>query len=221
MAGVRGKYRKRLSPTQRELTAKQAEFVRQYVVDLNATAAAKRAGYKNANKGRQLVTKSNIARALAEALQARSARTQLTADEVIEGLRREANDRSEGSQHSARVRAWETLARMGGYLPDSHLHRHQHRHQQELPISPSKITLSSQEVIDKLPLETRLQILEAVRAAQEEAKAKAVAKLTHSAQPVEPNGEPNSSAPIEPTALVIDTTAQGRKPIPERREQSR
>jgi phage terminase small subunit len=194
--------------------------VEEYVVDLNATAAAQRPGYsprRSSEIGCQLLRKTQVITAVAKAITARSQRIELTQDEVIAGLRREALRVGRDSQHSARVKALEILAKMGGFLPDSHLHRHQQ--QQELPMSPSKITISSQEVIDKLPLETRLQILEAVRAAQEEAKA--VAKLTHSAQPVEPNGEPSYSAPIEPTALVIDTTAQVRKPIPERREQSR
>lgn len=42
------------------LTAKQERFVQEYLVDLNATQAAARAGYKNAEKGRQLVTNSKV-----------------------------------------------------------------------------------------------------------------------------------------------------------------
>lgn len=65
------------------LTPKQARFVQEYLVDLNATAAAKRAGYKDPNKGRQLVTKSNVSAAIQEAKRTRSQRTAITQDMVV------------------------------------------------------------------------------------------------------------------------------------------
>ena len=42
------------------LTEKQKRFVEEYLVDLNATDAARRAGYKDPNIGRQLITKNNV-----------------------------------------------------------------------------------------------------------------------------------------------------------------
>lgn len=72
------------------LTDKQARFVSEYLVDLNATQAAKRAGYKDPNKGRQLVTKSNVSEAIQKALREREKRTEITQDKVIEELARVA-----------------------------------------------------------------------------------------------------------------------------------
>ena len=60
------------------LTEKQKRFVDEYLIDLNATAAARRAGYKDPNKGRQLVTKGNISKYIQEQLQTRSQRTNIT-----------------------------------------------------------------------------------------------------------------------------------------------
>lgn len=68
------------------LTEKQKRFVEEYLVDLNATQAAARAGYKDPSKGRQLVTKSNVSEAIQEAIAARSARTQITQDMVLREL---------------------------------------------------------------------------------------------------------------------------------------
>lgn len=72
-----------------KLTPKQQAFVREYLVDLNASAAARRAGYsaKTADRtGHENLKKPEIAAAIAEAQQARSRRTQVTADQVVEEL---------------------------------------------------------------------------------------------------------------------------------------
>lgn len=68
------------------LTAKQARFVEEYLIDLNAAAAARRAGYsvKMADRiGFQLLEKTRIQAAIQAAQLARSARTGITADRVI------------------------------------------------------------------------------------------------------------------------------------------
>jgi phage terminase small subunit len=71
----------------KSFTDKQKRFVDEYLIDLNATAAAGRAGYKDPNKGRQLVTKSNIA-ALIEKRQAdRMKRTEITQEYVLNSLK--------------------------------------------------------------------------------------------------------------------------------------
>ena len=54
------------------LTDKQQRFVDEYLVDLNASAAARRAGYSEKTAGhiaKKLVTKSSIAQAIAEKMQ--------------------------------------------------------------------------------------------------------------------------------------------------------
>lgn len=68
------------------LTPKQERFAQEYLVDLNATAAAERAGYKDPNIGRQLITKNNVAAAIQKAQQGRQKRTEVTQDMVIEKL---------------------------------------------------------------------------------------------------------------------------------------
>lgn len=71
------------------LTDKQARFVDEYMVDLNATQAAIRAGYspKTAGDiGRQLLRKTPVALAIAERQRALSERTGVTAERVIEEL---------------------------------------------------------------------------------------------------------------------------------------
>ena len=63
------------------LTPKQSAFVREYLIDLNATQAAIRAGYskKSANEfAGQLMAKPHIKAAVAAAIATRSVRTSLT-----------------------------------------------------------------------------------------------------------------------------------------------
>lgn len=72
-----------------ELTDKQQRFVEEYLIDLNATDAAKRAGYsaKTAHvQGPRLLGNVRVAEAIQEAQGERSERTQLTADEVLREL---------------------------------------------------------------------------------------------------------------------------------------
>lgn len=68
------------------LTEKQKRFVEEYLVDLNATQAAIRAGYKDSNIGRQLITKNNVSEAIQKAMADRSKRTEITADRVLQEL---------------------------------------------------------------------------------------------------------------------------------------
>lgn len=75
------------------LTEKQATFVREYLVDLNATQAAIRAGYSASTAhsiGNENLSKPAIAAAVASAQAERSRRTEITQDNVLEELRRMA-----------------------------------------------------------------------------------------------------------------------------------
>ena len=99
------------------LKEKQRRFVDEYLVDLNATQAAIRAGYsaKSARfMGAENLTKPNIQEAIQAALAARSSRCQVTQDTVLTGLHDEAKDHGEGSSQTARVRAWELLGKHVG-----------------------------------------------------------------------------------------------------------
>jgi phage terminase small subunit len=71
------------------MTPRQQRFVDEYLIDLNATAAARRAGYsaKTAEwQGPQLLGKPHVAAAVAEAMESRSRRTGITADRVLQEL---------------------------------------------------------------------------------------------------------------------------------------
>lgn len=73
------------------LTPKQARFVEEYLIDLNASAAARRAEYspKRADAiGFNLLRKAEIQSAIEAAQRERSARTGITADRVIQEIAR-------------------------------------------------------------------------------------------------------------------------------------
>lgn len=73
------------------MTPKQERFVQEYLIDLNATAAAKRSGYsaKTAHViGQENLSKPEISAALAAAQQKRGERTEITADRVLKELAR-------------------------------------------------------------------------------------------------------------------------------------
>lgn len=74
-----------------KLTAKQTQFVAEYLIDLNATQAAIRAGYstKTAQRiGSENLLKPVVATALTEAMKARGVRTEVTADDVVREITR-------------------------------------------------------------------------------------------------------------------------------------
>jgi phage terminase small subunit len=81
----------RNAKTAEGLTAKQSAFVKEYLVDLNATQAATRAGYskKTANEqGSRLLTNVSVRSAVDAAIKARGDRTRSTADDVLREIER-------------------------------------------------------------------------------------------------------------------------------------
>lgn len=75
------------------MTPKQATFVQEYLVDLNATEAAIRAGYSKKTAysiGCENLTKPEISDAIQKAMSERGMRTQVTADNVVLELARVA-----------------------------------------------------------------------------------------------------------------------------------
>lgn len=75
------------------LNAKQQQFVQEYLIDLNATQAAIRAGYSQKTAGQQgfdLLKKPEICKAIDEALQSRSERTKIDADWLLKRMAEEA-----------------------------------------------------------------------------------------------------------------------------------
>lgn len=109
------------------LTAKQKTFVQEYLVDLNATQAALRAGY-SPNSAQQIATenlsKPLIQDAIQAALKAREKRTEVTQDYVITKLREIAEkDASDGPdsdlKYSSKIKALELLGKHVGAFDGS------------------------------------------------------------------------------------------------------
>lgn len=104
------------------LTPKQRQFVAEYLVDLNATAAARRAGYsaKTADRiGPELLGKSCVSAAIQEAILDRQKRTEVTQDYVIEKLKeitdREASDSQDSDlKYANKIKALELLGKHVG-----------------------------------------------------------------------------------------------------------
>lgn len=69
-----------------KLTDKQKRFVAEYLVDLNATAAARRAGYKDPNIGRQLITKNNVSAEIAKRRETIQKKLEITQETVLQEL---------------------------------------------------------------------------------------------------------------------------------------
>ncbi|WP_104500331.1 terminase small subunit [Acinetobacter indicus] len=103
------------------LTDKQQRFVEEYLIDLNATQAAIRAGYSEKTAQEQssrLLSNVMVQEAVQKAKNKLSERTELTVDMVVQGLLKEAQDYAEGSTQSARVSAWAHLGKHLGMFKD-------------------------------------------------------------------------------------------------------
>ena len=73
-------------------------------------------------QGARLLANASVAAAVQAAEQARRDRVQITQDDVLRGLHREATLTGEGASHSARVSAWALIAKHLGMF----LERRQH-----------------------------------------------------------------------------------------------
>ena len=110
------------------MTPKQQRFVAEYLIDLNATQAAIRAGYsvKTAEQqGHQLLKKTSVQQAVSAAQEARSEETGTTAAWVLEELKKvyeasmERNDKGLSANLGAANRALELLGRHIGMWKDA------------------------------------------------------------------------------------------------------
>jgi len=96
------------------LTAKQERFVAEYLIDLNATQAAIRAGYSEktaTEQGSRLLTNVKVQEAIAAKAGKTAEKLDLSAERVLRGLFEEATRHGEGSSHGARVSAWGLLGK--------------------------------------------------------------------------------------------------------------
>lgn len=74
-----------------KLTPRQQRFIDEYLIDLNATQAAIRAGYSERTAsqiGRQQLQKTSVSDAIAQAMKAREKRTHITQDRVLQEVAR-------------------------------------------------------------------------------------------------------------------------------------
>lgn len=95
------------------MNSRQHLFVNEYLVDLNATRAARAAGYAHPSvRGSQLLGLPDVQQHVRNQTKARSQRLEIDADWVVERLREEATSASNSG--SVRVRALESLAKYLG-----------------------------------------------------------------------------------------------------------
>jgi phage terminase small subunit len=100
-----------------KLTEKQNRFVNEYIIDFDATNAAKRAGY-SANSARAIgyenLNKPYIASDIKLRIEKLSEANFISRKLIVSKLLKEALDRSDGSSQSARVNALDKLAKIYG-----------------------------------------------------------------------------------------------------------
>jgi phage terminase small subunit len=98
------------------LKPKQQAFVREYLIDKNASAAARRAGYSEKTAGTigfENLKKPQIAAAIEQAMQEQAHKAHITTQEVLQGLAREAKGEGPDTTSNARIQA---LKALGDYL---------------------------------------------------------------------------------------------------------
>ena len=106
-----------------KLTPKQQCFAEEYIKDLNASAAAKRAGYstkRSDQTGSRLLSYGKVSIAVMKAKHEREQRTGVNPDHVIGILTREATGIGKDTTSSARIRAAELLGKHLGMFEDRH-----------------------------------------------------------------------------------------------------
>lgn len=104
------------------LTPKQERFVQEYLVDLNATQAAIRAGYKEKTAGsigQENLKKPEIQKAIQEAMKAQQQRTEITQDYVLQKLKEITEQPASDSptsdlKYSSKIKALELLGKHVG-----------------------------------------------------------------------------------------------------------
>lgn len=73
----------------KKLTEKQKRFCEEYLIDLNATQAAIRAGYSSKTASRiaiELLNKTHVSKYLTELMRKRSESTKITSEQVVKEL---------------------------------------------------------------------------------------------------------------------------------------
>lgn len=110
-----------------KLTAKQQLFIKEYLIDLNATQAAIRAGYnpKTAySQGQRLLKNVEIAEAIKKAMDARAEKVDISAEWVLKGFQEiyEFCVQKKTRDNSNANRALENIGKHLGILAEYHKH---------------------------------------------------------------------------------------------------
>jgi len=103
------------------MTPKQERFVQEYLVDQNATAAAKRAGYSERtaySQGQRLLKNVEARQAIQAAQAEHRERTAVTVESITEKLRAAYDLAKTNGQSASMVQASMGLAKLHGYLVD-------------------------------------------------------------------------------------------------------
>ena len=111
-----------MSTTSDILKPRQEQFCRQYLVDLNATRAAKRAGYseKTAHvQGPRLLGNVRVAARIAELQMQTAKRLEVTVDSMLKDLDELCKSAQADGQHGPAVRAKELQGKLFGMFKDS------------------------------------------------------------------------------------------------------
>ena len=100
-----------------KLTPRQRTFVNEYIIDLNATQAVLRAGYKMTpaaarTQGARLLANANVQKAVQEARQAREKATMYNADWIMAQIAKIAEDEEQAARD--RLKALELMGKRYG-----------------------------------------------------------------------------------------------------------
>jgi phage terminase small subunit len=96
------------------MTPKQEAFVREYLIDLNATQAAMRAGYsaKTANEqGARLLANVSVRSAIEQAKARRAEESSISAKYVLDSIQRVAETAERENKFSDAIRGFELLGK--------------------------------------------------------------------------------------------------------------
>jgi phage terminase small subunit len=103
------------------MTPKQEMFVKEYLIDLNATQAAVRAGYSEKSSmeiGYQLLRKTSVQGAIQKALNERTKNVEITTEWILQGIKDIADNLDE--QTKDRLKAYELLGKYLKMFTDKH-----------------------------------------------------------------------------------------------------
>lgn len=110
-----------MDKAQAALTPKQDRFCREYLLDLNATGAARRAGYSVATahvQGPRLLVNVSVKQRIAALQDISAERNDVTVDNVIVMLLDSYKEAKAANQHGPAVRAAELLGKRLGMFRD-------------------------------------------------------------------------------------------------------